>query len=127
MNRAAEAPEAISREKEGIRSLPRSVKIGLLCSTVYLITLEADFVQDMLFQLKTHAEPRHLWYILPVLIFLPWYYCVRSIWLLRGLVAHEAAGPHVSQVMVMLAATPAFSYLLFSVGGEFVSAVSKLK
>lgn len=121
-----ERVEATPRQNGFWRSLPVPALLFFFLSTVFLVTSEISCVKDLWLLLKTHAQPHRVRYTLPVLIFLPWGYCVRGLWAAKS-AARESTDRNISQVMVSLAVIPFWSYILFSVADDFFVKVLGLR
>jgi hypothetical protein len=103
------------------RSLPRAAKTGLLLSTLFFVVLEAQCARGVWLLLSCHAHLRQPWFYF-LMIFMPWGFSVRGMWLLSKLaVLHKIQEDDAGAVMTFLAAIPFWSYFLVGLGIEFAS------
>ncbi len=110
-----------ARLKGFFRNLPRSANICLFCSTAYFVMLEVEYLQRSWLLLHTNAQPQRAELILPLIVLLPWASCLRGLWLVNALEGPERRVQSFATLRILLAVTPTWSYLLFSIAGRFRS------
>lgn len=85
--------EKIVGTVDGLRvSLPISVKLCLICSTIGLILIETECIQGLRTKLWVDGLLPHPWFY-PALIFAPWAFCVWGLSRARRLVSHGQVDP----------------------------------
>ena len=114
----------VNRAREVFTRWPRSVVVCFLSSTVGLIMLEIECVDNLRSILKSHISLRHPWFY-PALIFALWAWSVWNLWKVSS--THDRIDSGVTRLMEYIACIPVFSYILAWQWGEMILAVSKIR
>jgi hypothetical protein len=122
--------QAQQHSQEGktfLHSLPGSAKGCLAASTFLLILLEAEAGQSIWFVLRSHAHVQEIQWVSPLMIFLPWWFCLWSLKQMTRLVTRYKIEGQVNRLMECIAAVPGLAYVLAVQWCALGLAVSKLK
>jgi len=112
--------------KTFLSGLPGSAKGCLAASTLLLILLEIEAGQSIWLLLRSHAHVQEIAWVLPLMIFLPWWFCLWSLKQMTRLSTRYKIEGQVNRLMECIAAVPGFAYVLAFQWCALGLAVSKL-
>jgi hypothetical protein len=106
-------------QKGFLRTLPLLALFCLLISTIILVALEVSYGKHFWSVRESHSQRSLMQYCVPILVFLPWGYCLRGLGLASKMATRQGVDSDLRQLVVHQTVTLFWAYMVLIVCSEF--------